>query len=69
MRYPMLVHGATVEEVESVIAGVIPPGIPPFAVLTCRASLLGVEVSPGRGEAVAQIQRAALDAIRARWPR
>ena len=65
----MLVHGATVEEVESVIAGVIPPGTPPFAVLTCRATLLGVEVSPGRGEAVAQIQRAALDAIRARWPR
>jgi hypothetical protein len=37
-RYPMLVHGATVEEVESVIPAAIPPGIPPFAVLTCRAT-------------------------------
>ena len=65
----MLVHGATVEEIESVIAAAIPPGIPPFTVLTYRATLLGVEVSPGRGEAVAQIQRVALDAVRARWPR
>jgi hypothetical protein len=64
----MLVDGATLEEVESVITRAIPPGIPPFAVLTCRATLQGVEVSPGGGEPVAQIQRAALDAIRLHWP-
>ena len=71
--YPMeasvLVNGATLEEVEAAIADAIPPGIPPFTVLTCRTTRQGVEVSPGGGEPVAPIQRAALDAIRLRWPK
>jgi hypothetical protein len=69
MEASVLVNGATLEEVEAAIADAIPPGIPPFTVLTCRATRQGVEVSPGGGEPVAEIQRAALDAIRLRWPK
>jgi hypothetical protein len=65
----VLVNCATLEEVESVIAGAIPPGIPPSAVLTCTATRQGVEISAGSGEPVARIQQAALDAIRLRWPK
>jgi hypothetical protein len=69
MEASVLVNGATLEEVEAAIADAIPPGIPPFTVLTCRTTRQGVEVSPGGGEPVAEIQRAALDAIRLRWPK
>jgi len=42
---------------------------PPFAVLTCHATLLGVEVSSGRGEPVADIQWAAwLKSVRSHRP-
>ena len=57
---------ARVDEVRSTIEGAIPAYLPPEAVLSFSAAPGGVRVVAG--EPISDMQRAALDAVRARWP-
>jgi hypothetical protein len=57
---------ASITDVEDVIRAVVPRHLPPAAVLEYHLVRGGVQIRAG--EPVSDIQRAALDAIRQRWP-